>query len=77
MYIFGRKFITFLIVVLVFVTYGSAQSSPRGDVVGQMAIGYQGWFSTQNDGSPLNVWCVFLRYIIFHCIINTKFRFSH
>lgn len=31
------------------------QSSP-GDVVGKLCVGYQGWFTAQNDGSPVNIW---------------------
>src|SRR5258708_13821182 len=31
-------------------------SSPPGDVVGKITVGYQGWFSAGGDGSPLNVW---------------------
>jgi hypothetical protein len=27
-----------------------------GDVVGKMTVGYQGWFSAEGDGSPLNKW---------------------
>jgi hypothetical protein len=30
--------------------------SPVGDVVGKLAVGYQGWFACQGDGSPLNSW---------------------
>ncbi|RYD94833.1 MAG: xylosidase, partial [Sphingobacteriales bacterium] len=30
--------------------------SPVGDVVGKVTTGYQGWFSADNDGSPLNRW---------------------
>lgn len=32
------------------------KSSPVGDVVGKMVVGYQGWFSCSGDGSPRNVW---------------------
>jgi hypothetical protein len=30
--------------------------SPVGDVVGKVTTGYQGWFSADGDGSPLNNW---------------------
>lgn len=62
MFIFGEKLGTFSIVVLILATRTSAQSPP-GDVVGKMAIGYQGWFGAQNDGSPLNMWFGFFLLI--------------
>jgi hypothetical protein len=31
-------------------------SSPPGDVVGKITVGYQGWFSAAGDGSPINAW---------------------
>ncbi len=31
-------------------------TSPDGDVVGKLVVGYQGWFSAKNDGSPSNSW---------------------
>lgn len=30
--------------------------SPEGDVVGKIAVGYQGWFACIGDGSPINGW---------------------
>jgi hypothetical protein len=30
--------------------------SPRGDVVGKITVGYQGWFSAPGDNSPVNQW---------------------
>lgn len=30
--------------------------SPTGDVVGKVAVGYQGWFACIGDGSPINAW---------------------
>ncbi|MBB5637222.1 hypothetical protein HDE68_003135 [Pedobacter cryoconitis] len=32
------------------------QSSPAGDVVGKITVGYQGWFACIGDGSPINAW---------------------
>lgn len=32
------------------------KSSPVGDVVGKITVGYQGWFACTNDGSPINAW---------------------
>ncbi|SFD47038.1 hypothetical protein SAMN05518672_10275 [Chitinophaga sp. CF118] len=32
------------------------QSSPVGDVVGKVTVGYQGWFACTGDGSPINAW---------------------
>ncbi|MVT10221.1 lectin [Chitinophaga tropicalis] len=34
----------------------SALSSPPGDVVGKVTVGYQGWFACTGDGSPINAW---------------------
>ncbi|HMI59268.1 MAG TPA: hypothetical protein VK518_00125 [Puia sp.] len=31
-------------------------SSPPGDIVGKITVGYQGWFSAAGDGSPINAW---------------------
>lgn len=32
-------------------------ASPAGDVVGKVVVGYQGWFSCENDGSPIQtIW---------------------
>lgn len=31
-------------------------SSPVGDVVGKVTVGYQGWFACTGDGSPMNNW---------------------
>lgn len=33
-----------------------AFGSPEGDVVGKITVGYQGWFATQGDNSPMNIW---------------------
>lgn len=30
--------------------------SPPGDVVGNLTVGYQGWFATPTDGSPRGLW---------------------
>lgn len=30
--------------------------SPKGDVVGKVVAGYQGWFGAAGDGSPFNSW---------------------
>jgi hypothetical protein len=30
--------------------------SPKGDVVGKITVGYQGWFACVGDGSPINAW---------------------
>lgn len=71
MSIFGKILATFSIVVIVLTTHGSAQTSAAGDVVGQMAIGYQGWFGTQNDGSPLNVWYEFSLFSLASILIHS------
>jgi hypothetical protein len=31
-------------------------TSPIGDVVGKLVVGYQGWFGCAGDGSPINAW---------------------
>ncbi|MFD4530426.1 xylosidase [Streptomyces sp. NPDC058470] len=31
-------------------------ASADGDVVGKVSVGYQGWFSTDGDGSPMDSW---------------------
>jgi hypothetical protein len=31
-------------------------TSPAGDVVGKLTVGYQGWFAAAGDGSPYNSW---------------------
>src|ERR1700739_3509771 len=31
-------------------------ASPAGDVVGKIAVGYQGWFACIGDGAPINGW---------------------
>lgn len=31
-------------------------TSPNGDVVGKLVVGYQGWFVCSGDGSPINSW---------------------
>jgi hypothetical protein len=31
-------------------------TSPAGDVVGKITVGYQGWFAATGDGSPINAW---------------------
>ena len=31
-------------------------ASPPGDVVGKIAVGYQGWFACGGDGAPINGW---------------------
>jgi len=30
--------------------------SPKGDVVGKITVGYQGWFACKGDGSPIDAW---------------------
>src|SRR5437773_11946872 len=30
--------------------------SPKGDVVGKITVGYQGWFACKGDGSPIDSW---------------------
>lgn len=30
--------------------------SPKGDVVGTITVGYQGWFACHGDGSPIDLW---------------------
>jgi hypothetical protein len=43
-----------LVILFSFSPYTSiAQNS---DVVGKITVGYQGWFATVNDGSPINTW---------------------
>jgi hypothetical protein len=36
--------------------YSLTKASADGDVVGKVVVGYQGWFSCNGDGSPLNKW---------------------
>src|SRR5258708_15909354 len=31
-------------------------TSPPGDVVGKVTVGYQGWFACAGDGAPINSW---------------------
>lgn len=31
-------------------------ASPPGDVVGKIAVGYQGWFACTGDGAPIGTW---------------------
>jgi hypothetical protein len=31
-------------------------TSPGGDVVGKITVGYQGWFACTGDGAPINCW---------------------
>ncbi len=31
-------------------------TSPVGDVVGKITVGYQGWFACIGDGAPINGW---------------------
>jgi hypothetical protein len=33
-----------------------AATSPAGDVVGKITVGYQGWFACLGDGAPINGW---------------------
>ncbi len=35
---------------------GARDAQREGDVVGKVTVGYQGWFSAQGDGSPMNKW---------------------
>lgn len=32
------------------------ESSPAGDVVGKISVGYQGWFACRGDGAPIDGW---------------------
>ncbi|HEY6785935.1 MAG TPA: hypothetical protein VI365_01365, partial [Trebonia sp.] len=34
----------------------ASASSPAGDVVGKITVGYQGWFACIGDGAPINAW---------------------
>jgi hypothetical protein len=34
----------------------AAASSPPGDVVGKVTVGYQGWFACPGDGAPIGGW---------------------
>ena len=36
--------------------YRGFASSPVGDVVGKVTVGYQGWFACTGDGSPIDAW---------------------
>jgi hypothetical protein len=44
------------IAVQLAVTPFAKAGSPSGDVVGKLVVGYQGWFSCEGDGSPVNRW---------------------
>jgi hypothetical protein len=48
-------FISFAFVFSLLATATNA-SSPVGDVVGKVTVGYQGWFACKGDGAPINGW---------------------
>src|SRR5713226_6295732 len=39
-----------------FISEPALAASPPGDVVGKVAVGYQGWFACVGDGAPINAW---------------------
>lgn len=47
---------TLILLLLFGIARGALSQSPPGDVVGKLCVGYQGWFTAQNDGSPVNIW---------------------
>ncbi len=39
-----------------FISKPALATSPPGDVVGKVTVGYQGWFACVGDGAPINSW---------------------
>src|ERR1035438_6522035 len=44
------------ILIALFNGNSALATSPVGDVVGKITVGYQGWFACVGDGAPINSW---------------------
>ncbi len=54
---FGNCIFAFVgICAALFINKPALAASPPGDVVGKVAVGYQGWFACAGDGAPINSW---------------------